>query len=175
MTIPPAPGRRRQITKQIHTELLSGKGANLVRAFYTDKREYGAIKDGPVYARWHPSGVFAKGKWNGTWIGTVIIESEACTNELDALQDLFVNLAALQLPVEEDPGAVLAAMRSAEWKTTPWEQLPFGLRGYKKARKRLKWTGPDGKTHHIYPDTLRKHVDPNCTCPYCASPPEEDE
>ncbi len=174
--IPPAPKNIRQITEQIHTKQSVGKYKKMVRAFYTDRREYAHIADGPVYARYKVTKVGMTGKWDGTWTGLVEIESKDCTNELDALQDLLLQLAELQLPVEGDPGAVLMALRDTT-SATPWPQRPFGLRPLKPQRKELrrKWTGPDGKTHHIYQDTLRKHADPNCTCPYCAPPPPEEE
>lgn len=177
--IPSCPVGQRQITPQITTKKCAGTRNKIVRAYYRDVREYKRIEDGPVYARWRPSGIFQGGGHTGTWLGEVVIESRACTNELDAIQDLLLNLAELQLPVEGDPGAVLAALRAADPAVTPWEQQPMGIRKGKPQRKhnRRKWTDTtDGSKHHIYQDTLRKHADPNCACKYCVTtPPEEEE
>lgn len=164
-TIPPATTHKRQVTPSIRTAQNTGTG--WVKAEYVVRNVYDSPQDAPLYARLHEEGS-GKSKATGKWVGEIVIQTFAHNSEVEALLALLEALQQLELTVEPDVWEIYAALASAIADDRPWEEQPLGLRSHKARRKRHCWLDhTTGKRINIYPETLRRHADPNCPCEYC--------
>lgn len=135
--------------------------------------------DGDRFMSMHPEGNGTPGGWVGTWEGRCEVE-EWGKDEVSALAALFEELDYRKLPIcgtaiavaaalAEKPGTVGAGTRESNGTREDWELRPLGARGPCPRRMRHLWRDKNtGARVRIYADTLRRHDDPNCTCPHCA-------
>jgi hypothetical protein len=166
--IPGAPGKKRQVCPTITTSWLTTAG--MVKATYQHETEYPHPSAAPVFALMRYE-IPAAGELASRWFGTITLEAFSAT-EIGALDSLFQTL--MELPeIPEDTWAaavpVWRALETAARDGAPWAELPLGARPLKPRRARTKWNDPTrpGKQIPIYPDLMRPHVDPNCTCVHC--------
>lgn len=163
--IPPATTHKRQVTPTIRTSQNTGTG--WVKAEYVSKTVYDSPQDAPLYARLSEQGA-GRSQPTGKWVGEIVIQTFHHSSESDALFALLEALEQLELTVEPEAMVIAIALRAAIADDRPWEEQPLGARDHKPRRKRHTWLDQTtGKRVNIYPETLRRHADPNCPCLHC--------
>jgi hypothetical protein len=121
--------------------------------------------DFPLFADIHEEHV-GRGRCTGRWKGSILIPV-AERSEVAALESLLNSLDQLELPYEPEARAVLHALAFPE-DGAEWECLPFDSRPHKKRRKRHTWLDhTTGKRVNIYPESGKRHADPDCICAHC--------
>ncbi len=173
MAIPPAPRAHRRLSDSVETTQhphYRGRVSATARVRMTG---FAKPEDGPVFMvmRFLPTA--------GTWCGECLIQSWG-KDELEALANLFQELLDLHLDVDPTALAVAAELaaapplkgtgtRDSNGSREEWVLRPMGARGPCPRRIRTSWRDRQtGQRIHIHTDTLRRHADPNCTCPHCS-------
>jgi hypothetical protein len=162
--VPRSPGFRRELTRHIHTNVFFRDG--WVAATYTSTDVYPTPHDAPIFARMKPCNIGGSGPWNGMWDGEVMIQTFAKT-ETAALASLVESLDHLQLNYDRERVREILVALACTTEATDWELRPFGVRAAKPRRKRHQFRDENGKPTYIYPETLRRHADPDCPCLHC--------
>lgn len=165
-SIPPAKSTARQICENVRTTIWPSAGGTpptrWVSATANIELPYSSPLDAQVFMTMIPMPATPA----RPWLGRCTIQGWA-TTEVGALAELAEQLAALQLPVPAAIAATAAALALTTSKT-PWEQRPLDSRGGKPRRFRHQFRDKrTGKVVRIYPETMKRHADPNCRCEYC--------